>query len=82
MTPIEILLDKVLTINILNVWLIAKIFVLLALGVYIAFAFMVAKEVKLMTKTLIGVFNLPIKILSYIHLVLTIIIFLLALKIL
>lgn len=79
MTPIEIVFQQLININI---WMIAKGFVLLALGVYFIFAGMVIREVDLMNNTLTGVFNLPIKIVAILHLILAIFVFILAIIIL
>jgi hypothetical protein len=79
MTPIETLLYQLININI---WFVVKILFLFALGLYLVFATIVIREVDLMNRTLTGVFNLPIKIIAWIHLALSILIFLVALKIL
>jgi hypothetical protein len=76
MTPIDSFFDFLLNIDI---WFFVKIFYLLALTVYLVFAFMVIREVDLMNKTLKGVFNLPIKLIAYIHMVLAVLIFIAAL---
>ena len=81
MTPIEKLFQVLLDVN-FNVWLGAKISVLLALILYILFAFIVVKQVGLMSKTLNGVFNLPIKIFAWLLLFLTITVFILSLIVL
>jgi prepilin signal peptidase PulO-like enzyme (type II secretory pathway) len=81
MMPIEELLNNLLNLN-LSIWLMVKFFVLLALFVYIVFAFLVVREVDLMTRTVKDIFNLPIKIISWLHLVFSLLIFLLALIIL
>lgn len=79
MTPIEELFSKLMEIQI---WSVVKVFVLIALGLYLVFAFMVIREVDLMNRTLQGVFNLPIKIIAWIHLIFAVFVFLLALIIL
>lgn len=79
MTPIENFLNLLLGIN---VWIIVKIFILLGLGLYITFAFIVTREVDLMNRTLNGFFSLPIKIISWLHFLFSILIFLLALIVL
>ena len=63
----------------LNIWSVAKILVLFALLLYIAFAIMVVREVNLMNRTLKGVFNLPIKIIAWLHFAFAILIFIIAL---
>ncbi len=79
MTPIEVVFEELMTINI---WFIAKLVVLFALGLYLIFATMVIREVDLMNRTITGVFNLPIKIVAIIHLLLSILVFVLAVAIL
>jgi hypothetical protein len=79
MTPIEVLFEQLITINI---WLIVKLVVLFALGLYLVFAAMVIREVDLMNRTITGTFNLPIKIVAIIHLLLAILVFVLAVVIL
>ena len=64
------------------VWFIVKLAVLFALVIYIVFAFVIMKQVKLMTDTLeLGQENL-IRALSYAHLMFSIGVFLFALVIL
>jgi hypothetical protein len=81
MTPVEQFLDYILNFQ-LNIWLIAKIIVLFALGFYIAFTTLVVREVNLMTKTLKGIFDLPIRIIALVQLIFSILVFMLALVIL
>jgi len=66
----------------ISIWLIAKIFVLIALFLYILFALVVIRQVKLMTETLRVGLEFPLKTASYLHLVFAIIVFCLALIIL
>lgn len=73
---IEDIFDQLLN---LSIWVVAKVFVLIALGLYIAFAVMVLREVSLMNRTLKGVFNLPITIIAWLHLVFALLIFVFAL---
>ena len=61
-----------------SVWFIAKILVLFALLIYVVFAIIVVRQVQLMTQTLEVGFELPVKLLSYIHLLLALIIFIIA----
>jgi len=79
MTPIEQLFNYLLTIQ---VWSAVKILMLMALGLYLVFAFMIVREVEAMNQTLEGVFNLPIKIVAIIHFLFAIGVFILALMIL
>jgi hypothetical protein len=50
------------------VWLMVKIFVIIGILIYLAFALVVVRQVKLMTDTIKAGFDRPIKILAYIHL--------------
>lgn len=69
------------TVNILNFnfWIIIKILVLVALGLYIIFAFVVTRQVKVMTATLTLGFESVAKILAWIHLFFVIFVFFTAL---
>ena len=79
MMPIEGILQAIVNID---VWIVVKIFILIALGLYIIFGFIMVREVDLMNRTLKGVFNLPIKIIAWLHLIFAIGVFTLALVIL
>jgi len=74
--------DLIKVILILDIWQIAKLLVLAALAFYIVFTFLVIKEVSLMNRTLKSVFNLPIKIISWLHFGFAILVFILALIVL
>lgn len=63
-------------------WGMIKILFLLGFFLYIAFALVVIRQTSLMTKTLIGGFAAPIKIVVLAHLGVAIAVFLLALMIL
>lgn len=65
-----------------SIWLIAKIFVLIALTIYIIFALVVVKQVNLMTETLEVEIESIIRLISYLHLFAAIGIFILAILIL
>lgn len=65
-----------------NFWILAKIFILTALGLYFLFAFVIIKEVNLMTRTVKSILTLPLKIISWVHLALVLLIFTLAVIIL
>lgn len=62
----------------LSVWLIAKIFVLIALGLYIVFAAVIVKQVNLMIKTIKVGFEAPIKFVAWGHLLFALGIFVVA----
>ena len=49
------------------IWGFAKIFVIIGLVIYIAFAFVVVKQVKMMTDTLEVQLEEPIKLMTRIH---------------
>ena len=52
----------------ISLWSIAKAFMLFANLIYIVFAFVVVKQVKMMTDTLELGYEFYIKVLSYLHL--------------
>lgn len=79
MTPFEELFNDLFNISI---WSVGKTAVLIALVLYMVFSIMIIREVDAMNKTLIGVFNLPIYILAWIHAFFSIGVFILALIIL
>lgn len=79
MTPFEQFIDKLVTFD---VWFFAKLVVMLFMAVYLAFAVIVVKQVKLMTSVLNGNFDLPLKTLALIHLAIAITVFLMALAVL
>lgn len=56
-----------------------KIFILVGIGVYVVFAFIVVKQVKIMNATLNVGLEGPIKLSSYLHLAFAILVFLFAL---
>jgi len=62
-----------------GIWAIAKIFVLFGLLLYLVFAVVVIREVKLMTRTVTGRLDSVVQVVAWVHFVLTVGIFLLAL---
>lgn len=66
----------------ISFWMIIKVFVLILLAMYLIFAFVIVKQVQLMTGTLQLGFEAPVKLFSYVHLVYAIFVFLAALIIL
>ena len=66
----------------ISVWTVAKLFLLFALGLYVVFALVVARQVKLMTDTLAVGFETMVKTLAKVHLIFSVIVFVLALIIL
>ncbi|MBU0572665.1 hypothetical protein KKH23_02980 [Patescibacteria group bacterium] len=75
-------MNQVLPIIGVSIWLIAKVLVLFALVIYGIFAFVVLRQIQLMTDTLEVGFEGPIRMLGISHLVFSLVIFVLALIIL
>jgi len=75
-------MTPVLPIVGISVWLIAKVVVLFALALYAIFAFVVLRQIQLMTDTLEVGFEGPIRLLGISHLIFSLVIFVLALIIL
>ena len=65
-----------------NTWILIKALALVILGMYLVFAFVITRQVKLMTSTLKLGFEAPARILSYLHLAFAVLVFLAALVIL
>ena len=66
----------------LPVWQIVKIFFLVGMGVYLVFAFVIIKQVKVMLSTIEIGFEAPIRILAWLHMLFAVFVFILALLIL
>lgn len=66
----------------ISVWAVAKVFILIAMLVYLVFAIVVIQQVNAMTKVVSGQLNIPLKILSWIHLLMTLFVIILAIVIL
>lgn len=66
----------------ISVWLIVKIFAIFALLIYLLFALVVVRQVRLMTETVQVGFEKPLRFLSFVHLVFAGAVLLLALIIL
>lgn len=66
----------------ISIWLIAKIFVLIGLLLYLAFSLVVIRQVQLMIETVEVGFEAPIKFLAYVHLAFAVLVLILALIIL
>ena len=62
-----------------SVWVVAKVFVLIALLIYIVFSLVIVRQVNLMTETLEVGFEAPLKLAAIVHVVLAIGVFALAL---
>lgn len=65
-----------------GLWFVVKLFFLFAIAIYIVFAFVIVRQVGLMTKTLEIGFEIPIKLIAWGHLLFAIGTFVLALVIL
>ena len=65
-----------------NEWVLVKALALVILGMYLVFAFVITRQVKVMTDTLHLGFEAPAKALSYFHLAFAVFVFLTALIIL
>jgi len=65
-----------------SIWLLIKILFVIGLFLYLAFAVIVIRQVGLMGKTLDGEFNLPLKFIAWVHLIISLGVFLLAIFVL
>ena len=65
-----------------NYWIIIKTLSLVVLGLYIIFAFVIRRQVKVMTDTLTLGFEFAVKFLSFLHLAFAILVFVIALMVL
>ena len=70
------------TILNINVWGIAKLFVLIGLAVYVVFAFIVVRQVKLMTEVVSGILTGILRLVSWILFLFSVFIFLFVLLLL
>jgi hypothetical protein len=59
----------------LNYWSIGKFFVLIGLGVYLVFAFVVVRQVKLMTQVVTGFLTNSLRIVAWLLFLFSIIVF-------
>lgn len=66
----------------ISVWLVVKIATLIVLGLYLVFALVIVRQIKLMTTTLALGYEGFITLLGYIHLAFAVLVFLTALIIL
>ena len=66
----------------ISIWTVAKLFFLFALAVYIVFSLVLTRQVQMMTDTLSVDVEMLMKTLAKVHLILSIIVFVLALIIL
>jgi hypothetical protein len=65
-----------------NYWIIIKILSLVVLGIYIVFAFVITRQVKVMTETLTLGFEPVVKFLSFFHLLFAILVFFIGITVL
>jgi hypothetical protein len=72
-------LDMIMNIS---VWSVAKAIILLALVIYLIFAIVVIRQVNAMTKVVSGQLNVPLKLLSWAHLIFTLLVIVLSIVIL
>ena len=83
MTPFEGFIQFLVNFSpALTAWFLVKILFLIGLAIYIPFAVIVDRQVDLMAQAHDGGFNFPLKLVSWIHLLVAIAVFLLALIIL
>ncbi len=76
-------LPELLTIILhISLWQVLKIFILFALLIYFVFAIVVVRQVKIMTETFKTGFETTLRLISWLHLFLVLLIFLLAVAIL
>ncbi|MEK7061349.1 MAG: DUF5657 family protein [Patescibacteria group bacterium] len=66
----------------ISVWSVAKVFVFLALAIYIVFALVVIRQIRLMLETVDMGFNILIRFMGWIHLLFAVGIFVIAILIL
>lgn len=66
----------------ITIWVIAKIFVIIVLGLYLVFALVVVRQVQLMTDTVEMGFEIPLKLVSFLHFVFAVGVLILAIIIL
>lgn len=62
----------------IDIWLVAKVFVLFGLLVYLVFSFVVVRQVKLMTQVVSGILSGPLKALSWLFFLFSLLVFVLA----
>ena len=77
MTPFEEFVQN-LTLSGSNFWFLIKILFIVALSLYLAFAVIIVRQVKIMFETLKGMLDWPIKLIAWVHLGIACFIFILA----
>ncbi len=66
----------------LNFWFLIKTLFIIALSLYLAFAVIIVRQVKIMFETLKGMLDWPIKLVAWIHLGVAVFVFVLSIVIL
>jgi hypothetical protein len=77
MTPFEQFVQN-LAASGFNFWFLIKILFIIALALYLAFAVIIVRQVKVMFETLKGMLDWPIKLIAWVHLAIAVFIFILA----
>ena len=77
MTPFEEFVQN-LALSGFNFWFLIKILFIIALGLYLFFAIIIVRQVKIMFETLKGMLDWPIKLIAWVHLGIAVFIFILA----
>ena len=73
-------MDQIINvISNINIWAIGKVFVLIGLVVYAIFAFVVVRQVKLMTEVVSGILTQSLRTVSWIFFLFSVSVFFLAL---
>jgi len=70
------------TLLAIDIWQIGKIFVLIGLGVYLFFAFLIIRQVRLMTEIVEGILTHPLRVVSWLFFLFSIFVFILTLLVL
>jgi hypothetical protein len=76
-TPVKQFLELIAGAE-FSVWGLVKLAAMMGLFLYIGFSVMIVRQVDLMSRALNGNFDAPLKLLAWIYLALTVIVFLLA----
>lgn len=70
------------TLLAIDIWQIGKIFVLIGLGVYLFFTFLIIRQVKLMTEIVKGILTHSLRIVSWLFFLFSIFVFIFTLLVL
>ncbi len=66
----------------ISIWSVMKVLVLFGLLLYLVFAMVVIRQVKLMSGTLNGTLNIPLRLIATVHMIFAVCVFLFALVVL